>query len=83
MKRIAGVPSVLLAAFLLAGCSGKPVPPSKLVRPAVGLMVAPGYLPDLREGEDIGQHAQKVRRMYGHETLKLRRLQRYVRTVTE
>ena len=74
--------AMLGVACLLGGCGGKPVPPSKLVKPSSMLMVAPGTLPDLREGDDVGQHAITVRRMYGKEASKLRRLQRYVRTVT-
>lgn len=75
--------AILAACLLLAGCGGKPVPPSKLAKPSAMLMVAPGTLPDLREGDDIGQHAIAVRRMYGREATKLRGLQRYVRTVTK
>lgn len=74
---------VLAAALTLSGCGGPQVPPSKLVRPADALMVPPAYLPDIVEGEDIGRYAGKVRGMYGKEAKKLRRLQRYVRTVTK
>lgn len=74
--------SAALAAVFLCGCADKPVPPSRLAKPAAVLMQAPGSLPDLREGDDIGQHAVIVRKMYGKEANKLRRLQRYVRTVT-
>lgn len=73
---------IILIALALAGCGGSPVPPSKLRLPAESLMVAPAALPDLAEGGDIGQHAVTIRKMYGHEASKLRRLQRYVRTVT-
>ena len=74
---------LILAVVLVSGCGGKPVPPSKLVRPANALMVPPAYLPDIQEGEDVGRYAGKVRGMYGREAHKLRRLQRYVRTVTK
>lgn len=68
----------------LSACGGPPQPPpSKLIKPAGYLMVAPGALPDLLEGDDVGQHAITVRRLYGREAGKLRRLQRYVRTVTK
>lgn len=75
---------VLFATCLaLAGCGGQPVPPSKLVKPADALMVAPGQLPNIREGDDVAKHAATVRKLYGKEASKLRRLQRYVRTVTK
>ena len=67
----------------LAGCGGGPVPPSKLTGPAAALMVPPASLPDIREGDDLGQALAGTRKMYGHEASKLRRLQRYVRTVTK
>lgn len=72
-----------LSALAVAGCAAPPTPPSKLVKPAAALMVDPERLPDLHAGDDIGVHAMKVRKMYGHETSKLRRLQRWVRTVTK
>ena len=76
--------AILAIAAALSACGGPPQPPpSKLIKPASSLMVAPGALPDLMEGEDIGQHVVQVRRMYGREAGKLRRLQRYVRTVTK
>lgn len=76
---------LMAVGFVLAlgGCATSPVPPSKLSKPASELMIAPGVLPDLFEGDDIGQHTIVVRRMYGKEATKLRRLQRYVRTVTK
>ena len=75
--------TALALACALAGCATYPVPPSKLSKPASALMVAPEVLPDLFEGDDIGHHAVIVRRMYGKEAGKLRRLQRYVKTVTK
>ena len=74
------------SAFLcltLAGCGGSPVPPSKLVGPASVLMVAPEPLPSISAGDDLVQHTATVRKMYGKEARKLRRLQRYVRTATK
>ncbi len=73
--------ALLLICCCLAGCGGPPVPPSKLGKPAAALMVPPELLPDIREGDDLGQHVVRVRGMYGREATKLRRLQRYVRTV--
>lgn len=73
----------LLGVLALAGCAGSPVPPSKLEKPAAALMIEPARLPDLVAGEDIALHAVKVRKLYGHEASKLRRLQRWVRTVTK
>lgn len=67
----------------LCGCASTPTPPSKLVRPASVLMIAPEPLPDVREGDDLAVHVATTRRMYGREASKLRRLQRYVRTVTK
>lgn len=67
----------------LAGCGGQPVPPSKLVKPADALMVPPGQLPNIREGDDVAQHAATVRKLYGKESSKLRRLQRWVHTATK
>ena len=75
--------ALITIACTISGCSTSPVPPSKLSKPASELMIAPGVLPDLFEGDDIGQHTIVVRRMYGKEATKLRRLQRYVRTVTK
>ena len=72
--------AALVFPLCLAGCATAPVPPSKLSKPASALMVAPELLPDLFEGDDIGHHAVIVRRMYGKEATKLRRLQRYVRS---
>jgi hypothetical protein len=74
---------LLLIGAALAGCAETPVPPSKLAKPASTLMVPPQELPDIFDGDDIGQHAIVVRSMYGKEAGKLRRLQRYVRTVTK
>ena len=67
----------------LCGCSGPPVPPSKLVGPASVLMVAPERLPSISEGDDLVQHTATVRKLYGREARKLRRLQRWVRTATK
>lgn len=75
--------SLITIVCTLGGCATSPVPPSKLSKPASELMIAPGVLPDIFEGDDVGQHAIRVRRMYGKEATKLRRLQRYVRTVTK
>lgn len=73
----------LIVVLSLAGCADSPVPGSKLVGPAAVLMVAPDPLPDIKEGEDVARHAIKVRKMYGKEASKLRRLQRWVRVVTK
>lgn len=73
----------LMGVICLAGCGGPPVPPSKLKSPAAVLMVAPEPLRDIQQGEDVANHAIKVREMYGKEASKLRRLQRWVRVVTK
>ena len=83
MHRIFYIMAIMANVTLLCGCGGQPVPPSKLVKPADVLMVPPGQLPNIREGEDVAQHAATVRRIYGREASKLRKLQRYVRTVTK
>lgn len=83
MAYISGKKAVAYIFILfLSGCGGPQVPPSKLVRPADELMRAPDRLPDLEVGEDIGQHAIKIRKLYGKTASRFRRLQRYVRTVT-
>lgn len=69
--------------FVLTACGGPQVPPSKLVGPASILMVAPKPLPSISEGDDLFQHTATVRKMYGKEAKKLRRLQRYVRTANK
>ncbi len=76
---------MLIAMFLLlAGCADSTgVPPSKLVRPSSMLMIAPAQLPEIAPGDDVVVHALKVRRLYGRETSKLLRLQRYVRVITK
>lgn len=71
------------AVLALAGCGGPPVPPSKLVGPAAVLMIPPEPLPMIAEGDDLVRHTATVRRLYGKEARKLRRLQRYVRTATK
>lgn len=72
---------LVVIAFFLTACGGAPVPPSKLVKPSASLMIAPEMLPRISEGDDIVQHTATVRKMYSKETGKLRRLQRWVRTV--
>lgn len=74
--------AAVVVAALCAGCGGPPVPPSKLVKPASILMVPPEKLPAIKAGEDLGDVVAKTRRSYGREIAKLRRLQRYVHTVT-
>lgn len=72
-----------LLACALSGCAGAPVPPSKLVKPAAALMVPPETLADIGEGDDLGEVLAHTRRSYGREATKLRRLQRWSRTVTK
>lgn len=76
---------MLIAMFLLlAGCADSTgVPPSKLVKPSSMLMVPPEPLIDIVPGDDVVVHALRVRRQYSKETSKLKRLQRWVRTVTK
>jgi hypothetical protein len=76
--------SSMLAIVVIGGCSGDvAVPPSKLEKPAAYLMVAPEPLFNVAAGDDYGQALIKTRKMYGKETSKLRRLQRYVRVITK
>ena len=72
-------PIVLLCACLmLAGCAVA-VPP--LEPPAAGLMRDPKPLPDPKAGDDVVQLYAALRRESATDKSKLRRLQRYVRTV--
>ncbi len=76
--------AIVFGTLLLAGCAGDVgVPPSKLEKPAAYLMVAPEPLFNVAAGDDYGQALVKTRKMYGKETAKLRRLQRYVRVITK
>lgn len=73
----------IFIACALAGCGGGPVPPSKLSKPAAALMVPPETLADIQAGDDLGEVVARTRRSYGREATKLRRLQRWARTVTK
>jgi hypothetical protein len=65
----------------LAGCS-TPILLDNLEPPAKTLMVPPKKIPDIQNGEDVGVNNLKVRHVCSLEISKLRRLQRYVTTVT-
>lgn len=79
MKRL-----IVCACVAVAGCADTaPVPPSKLARPAAALMVTPEPLSQVQAGDDLYQSHARLRRSYGRETSKLKRLQRWVRTVTK
>jgi hypothetical protein len=74
--------AIVFSTLLLAGCAGDvAVPPSKLEKPAAYLMVAPEPLFNVAAGDDYGQALVKTRKMYGKETSKLRRLQRWIRVI--
>lgn len=76
---------VLCCAYLsttLAGCAGT-VSPSQLEPPAAFLLVPPKPLAQPKKGEDLVDLHRLLRRDYATETGKLRRLQRYVRTITK
>lgn len=73
---------IVLCCALFAGCAGTVVP-SQLEPPAKALMVPPKPLPAVKAGDDLVQIHMKLRRSYSTEADKLRRLQKYVRTVTK
>lgn len=73
---------VVLCATMLCGC-GSTISPAKLEPPAAVLMKPPAKMAEPKAGDDLVQEHTKLRRGYITETGKLRRLQRYVRTVLE
>lgn len=73
---------VISCALSLAGCASA-VNPSKLEGPAKVLMMPPKALPELKAGDDLVQRHADLRRQYSTETDKLRRLQRWVKTVLQ
>lgn len=76
---------VVCCAYLsiaLAGCAGS-VTPSQLEPPAAALLVPPKPLSDPKKGDDLVVLHKQIRRDYAAETSKLRRLQKYVTTVTK
>jgi hypothetical protein len=75
-------PFVLLCLCALAGCAGT-VAPSQLEPPAKALMVPPKPLADPKKGDDLVVIHKSLRNDYVNEASKLRRLQRYVRTITK
>lgn len=74
--------SCACVAFTLAGCAS-PFAPSQLEPPAKALMVPPKALPDLKAGDDLVKKHQELRREAATDKSKLRRLQKYVSTVTQ
>ena len=74
-------PFVLLCAgLMLSGCG---INPAKLEPPARALMQAPKPSPDPKAGDDLVQSYISLRRESATDKSKLRRLQRWVRTVLE
>ena len=69
-------------ALVLAGCAGNPQPPTwQIAAPAARLMTPAKPLPDVRENDDLYEHAAVCRAEYGTETGKLTSLQQYVRVL--
>jgi hypothetical protein len=71
---------VVCCAYLLAGCAGS-VNPSQLEPPAAALLAHPKPLADPKAGDDLVVLHKQLRGQYATEASKLKRLQKYVRTI--
>lgn len=71
---------IALTVFL-AGCSGNPVPPSKLEGPPPRLMLPPKKFPTLNAGDDAVQKLAEAAELHNREARRMRGLQQYVRKV--
>jgi hypothetical protein len=67
---------------MFTACTGS-ISPSQLEPPAKALMVPPAKLSDLKAGDDLVMKHAELRRDASTEKDRLRRLQRYVRTITQ
>ena len=73
---------IFLGFGVLAGCAPTAQPPTwQIAAPSSRLMVPPKPLTDVKEGDDLYEHAAVCRAEYGTETSKLTSLQQYVRVL--
>lgn len=80
MKRPLFVVICACVSLLAAGCSGSVVP-SQLEPPAAALLVPPKPLVDPKKGDDLVVLYKELRVDAAADKGKLRRLQKYVRTI--
>jgi hypothetical protein len=71
---------IVLCCALFAGCAGS-ITPSQLEPPAAVLLVPPKPLAAPKPGDDLVQLYRELRRDASTDKDRLRRLQKYVRTI--
>lgn len=65
----------------LAGCASIPVTGSSISPPAPDLMSSPRSFPSMNPGEDARVKLAEAAEVHAKEARRIKRLQRYVRTV--